>query len=187
MSRSSRGQEQLDWSMRAIQTAQTTGDLKVLAPLWTSHAWLLDDRGRAEEALDAFKEARDLTGRVDTSRLGRLQTDWAYGHGLRMVGKLAEARDLLGETNAIAHSIYIAKPSPRAAETLGRVLWEIGEIDAMEGNKERARERFVSARSKMLEAGATPDAPALVEELDARLEALDAPPPQRRFTTPRRD
>ena len=124
---------------------------------------------------------------MDISRLGRLQTDWAYGHGLRMVGKLAEARDLHEQTNAIAHSIYIAKPSPRAAEYLGRVLWEIGEIDAMEGNKERARERYLAARSKMLEAGAAQGAPALVEKLDARLEALDAPPPERRFTTPRRN
>lgn len=178
---SSQGQEQLDWSMRAIQAAQTTGNLKWQAPLWSSHAWLLDKRGRAEEALDAFKKARDLTGRVDISRLGRLQTDWAYGHGLRMAGQLDESRDLLEETNAILHSVYIGKPSPRAAEYLGRVLWEIGEIDAVEGKKERARERFMAARDKLVEAGAIAGAPRLVRQLDARIEALDAPPPERRF------
>ncbi|MEM8711464.1 MAG: hypothetical protein AAGG01_10965 [Planctomycetota bacterium] len=184
---SSQGQEQLDWSMRAIQAAQTTGNLKWQAPLWSSHAWLLDQRGRAEEALDAFKKARDLTGRVDISRLGRLQTDWAYGHGLRMAGRLDDARDLLEETNAILHSVYIGKPSPRAAEYLGRVLWEIGEIDATEGRKERARERFIAARDKLIEAGAIDGAPRLVKQLDKRIEALDAPPPERRFRdNPRR-
>ncbi|MFT5731808.1 MAG: tetratricopeptide (TPR) repeat protein [Planctomycetota bacterium] len=180
-SESSQGQEQLDWSMRAIQAASTTGNVQWQAPLWSSHAWLLNDRGRAEEALEAFKKARDLTGRADISRLGRIQADWAYGHGLRVSGQLEEARDLLEETNAIAHSIYIGKPSARAAKSLGQVLWEIGEIDAMEGKKERAREHLLAARSKMLEAGPAEGAPALVEELDARLEALDAPVPVRRF------
>ncbi len=177
---SSQGQEQLDWSLRAIQAAQTTGNVKWQAPLWSSHAWLLDYRKRPEEALEAFKKARDLTTRADISRLGRLQTEWAYGHGLRMAGQLDKARDLLEQTNAIAHSIYIGKPSARAAEYLGRVLWEIGEIDATEGNVPRARERFMAAREKLLEAGAAEGAPQLVKRLDVRLDELNGVAPDRR-------
>ena len=172
-SRSSLGQEQLDWSMRAIQAAQTTGNLEWQAPLWTRHAWFLDHRKRHEEALEAFKKARDLTTRVDISRLGRLQTEWAYAHGLRMAGQLEKARDTLEQTNAIAHSIYIGKPSPAAAEYLGRVLWELGEVDATEGRVERARERFVAARQKLLEAGPTEEAPLLARRVEARIEELD--------------
>ena len=172
-SKSSQGQEQLDWSLRAIQAAQTTGNLKWQAPLWSSHAWLLDHRKRHEEALEAFKNARDLTTRVDISRLGRLQTEWAYAHGLRMAGQLDKARDILEQTNAIAHSIYIGKPSPRAAEYLGRVLWELGEVDATEGRMGRARERFVAARQKLLEAGPNDEAPILARRVEARIQELD--------------
>ena len=176
---SSQGQEQLDWSLRAIQAAQTTGNVKWQAPLWSSHAWLLDYRKRPEEALEAFKKARDLTTRADITRLGRLQTEWAYAHGLRMAGQLDKSRDLLEQTNAIAHSIYIGKPSARAAEYLGRVLWELGEIDATEGQVDRARERFTAAREKLLEAGAAEGAPTLVKRLEQRLKQLDGAPVER--------
>ncbi len=176
---SSQGQEQLDWSLRAIQAAQTTGNVKWQAPLWSSHAWLLDYRKRHDEALEAFKQARDLTTRADVSRLGRLQTEWAYGHGLRMAGQLDKARDLLEQTNAIAHSIYIGKPSARAAEYLGRVLWEIGEIDATEGDTSRARERLTAARDKLLEAGAAEGAPELVQRLTVRLDEINGVTPER--------
>ena len=171
---SSQGQEQLDWSQRAIQAAQTTGNAKLQAPLWTSHAWLLDYRKRPDEALEAFKKARELTNRADISRLGRLKTEWAYGHGLRMASQLSKARNLLDQTNAIAHSIYIGRPSARAAEYLGRILWEIGEIDATEGQISRAQEKMLAAREKLLESGASENAPILVTRLNKRLEELEA-------------
>lgn len=179
VSKVSKGHEQLEWMQRAIHAAQTTGNPKWEAPLWSEHAWLLDARKRHQEALEAFEKARDLTARAEVTRLGRLKTEWAYGHGLRMVGRLDEARDLLEQSNAKAHSIYIEKPSPRAAEFLGRVIAEIGEIDASEGRLDRARERFIAAREKMVEAGAIQGAPFVVRELEQRLKDLDKPPPTR--------
>ncbi len=177
------GIDQLDWSQRAIDAARTTGELGWESDLWANHAWMLDKREQYDGALEAFDRSRDLATRAAVSRLRRLQTDWAYGHGLRMVGRLEDARDLLDRTNAIAHSIYVQKPSPRAAEYLGRVLWEIGEIDAAEGSTARARERYVAAREKLVEAGAIEGAPRLVRQLDKRIAALDEPESSRRIPT----
>ncbi|MEM9378674.1 MAG: hypothetical protein AAGB93_01910 [Planctomycetota bacterium] len=169
------GQEQLDWSLRAIQAAQTTGEAKWEAPLWSSHAWLLDDRDRLDDALRAFARARTLTAEADVTPLGRLQTDWSYAHGLRRVGRAEEAREILERANSIAHSIYIARPSARAAEHLGRILWELAEVDVAEGKTERARERYAAARSKLVEAGAQQAAPELLVDLDRRVHELDHP------------
>ena len=169
------GQEQLDWSLRAIQAAQATGEAKWEAPLWSSHAWLLDDRDRLDDALRAFERARSLTAEANVTPLGRLQTDWSYAHGLRRVGRVEEARAILVRANSIAHSIYIARPSPRAAEHLGRILWELAEVDVVEGKIDRAREHYAAARSKLVEAGAQQAAPEVLADLDRRIYELDHP------------
>ena len=171
------GQEQLDWSLRAIQAAQASGESKWEAPLWSSHAWLLDDRGQYDDALRAFSRARELTADADVTPIARLQTDWALAHGLRQVGRLDEARRLLERTNSIAQSIYISNPTPRAAEHLGRILWELAEVEALEGRKEKARELYAAARAKLVEAGAMKAAPEVLRELDTCIERLDRPVP----------
>jgi tetratricopeptide (TPR) repeat protein len=171
------GQEQLDWSLRAIQAAQASGESKWEAPLWSSHAWLLDDRGQYGDALRAFARARELTADADVTPIARMQTDWALAHGLRKVGRLDEARRLLERTNSIAQSIYISNPTPRAAEHLGRILWELAEVEALEGRKEKARELYAAARAKLVEAGAMKAAPEVLRELDECIERLDRPVP----------
>ncbi|MEM9801491.1 MAG: hypothetical protein AAGA20_14280 [Planctomycetota bacterium] len=181
------GEEQLDWSLRAIQAAQDAGEAKWEAQLWASHGWLLDDRGRYPDALRAFERARELELQTGASPITRVKADWAYAHGMRMMGRLDESRALLDRINSVTHSMHVAKPTPRTAEWLGRTLWEIGEIDATEGRDDRARERFLAAREKLVEAGATESAPQLVEEIDDRIRALDAPESLRKIPPRRRD
>ena len=170
--RASDGDEQLEWMRRAIQAAATTGRAEWEAPLWTEYAWLLDTRGKHEDALDAFERARSLAARAEVSRVGRVRTDWEYGHGLRMVGRLDEANELLAETSAKAHAIYLDDRSPRSAEFYGRVVQELGEIAVSRNQFSRARERFTRARELMVEAGALHAAPEVIEALDRKLDAL---------------
>lgn len=178
---SSRGQEQLDWMLRSIEGARTTGDPALEAPLWTEYGVMFDRLDRHAEALDAFDQARRLTAKASLPRLVRERTDWQYAYGLRKMGRLEEARNLLEETNAIVHSNYIERPSPQAAELLGRVLAEIGEIDATTGQLDRARERMLAAREKLLEAGPIQGAQRFVLELEDRMEHLGEPPPARKI------
>lgn len=177
----SRGQEQLDWMLRSIEGARTTGDPALEAPLWTEYGTMFDKLERYADALDAFDKARRLTAQASLPRLVRERTAWQYAHGLRKVGRLEEARNLLEETNAIVHSNYIERPSPQAAELLGRVLAEIGEIDAAMGQTDRARERMQAAREKLLEAGSIQGAQGFVQDLELRMESLGEPPPARKI------
>lgn len=177
----SRGQEQLDWMMRSIEGARTTGDPALEAPLWTEYGVMFDQRERFDEALDAFANARRLTAQASLPRLVRERTDWQYAHGLRMVGRFDDARNLLEETNAIVHSNYIERPSPQSAELLGRVLAEIGEVDAAEGRFDRAKERMLAAREKLLEAGSVQGAQIFAKTLEKRIENLGAPAPIRKI------
>lgn len=183
----SRGQEQLDWSLRAIECAQAFDNPKWEAPLWSSHAWLLDERGQYDDALRAFERARELTAESNVSPFAQLQVDWAYAHGLRRVGRLTEAREILERSQMIVQSIYVAKRTPRAAEWTGRILWELAEVDAAEGHSDRARARFAAAREKLIEAGAAQAAPDLLSELDARIVEFDRHGNGRRIPPPKRN
>lgn len=170
--RAGEGEDQLEWMRRAIQAAATTGRADWEAPLWTEYAWLLDTRGEHGDALEAFARARSLAARAEVSRVGRVRTDWEYGHGLRMVGRLDEARELLAETSAKAHGLYLEDRSPRSAEFYGRVVQELGDIAVSQGRLARARARFTRARALMVEAGALEAAPEVVERIDRKLDAL---------------
>lgn len=182
----SRGQERLEWVGYAVNAAESTGNARWEADLWMLHAMSLEEMGRHDEALTSYRKARDIAARALPDRLDKLKADWAYGHGLRLVGRLDEARDLLVESNAIAKSIYSVKPSPRAAEFLGRVIAELGHIDAAEGRKEKARGHFLSAIEKFKEAGAIQNAPGEIRALEQALEDLDKPASTRRIPPRRR-
>lgn len=183
---SSRGQEQLDWMNRAIQAARTTGNPKWEAPLWTQLARLHDERDEHEPALDAYVQARQLTGQAKVTPLARQRTEVDYGHGLWRIGRLDDARDQLEQANAVIYSNYIRRPSPEAAELLGTVLNELGEVYAALGRKDRARDKFTSAREMLLEAGTLMGAPGRAKKLLQRIEQLDAPEPDRVIPPKRR-
>lgn len=179
------GEDQLDWSLRSIAAAQNADRPAWESDGWSTHGWLLDDRGRHDDALRAFERARELALEAAVTRIRRIRAAWEHAHGLRMVGRYEEARELLSETIGIARSVYFHERSRRAAEHLGRAHWEMAEVMVALGREKRGREHFVAARDKLIEAGAQEAVPALVEELDERIRRLDDPEPERRIP-PRR-
>lgn len=168
----SAGAEQIEWARRGIQAAATTGKAGWEAPLWANLGWLLDTRGLAEEALQAFERSLTLTRRSDATRLGRARAEWAYGHALRKVGRFEDAQRALDELYAVTTGLYVRQRLPEVAEYLGRTLMDLAELDVVAGRHARARERFASARARLIEAGAVDGAPELLREIDQRVALL---------------
>ena len=169
------GEEQLTWNLRAIEAAQGLGEPRWEAALWTNHGWLLEARAEHGDALRSFERARDLLLEATPSPMERLQAEWGVGHGLRLAGRAAEARGVLEQVAVRGRELYATRPEARQAEWLGRAEWELGELDAAEGDTEAAVRRLTSARRRLEEAGAAKAAPDLLRTLDRRLGQLQAP------------
>ncbi|MGD2017289.1 MAG: hypothetical protein PVJ89_04185 [Planctomycetota bacterium] len=166
------GEEQLGWSLRAIEVSQGLGEPRWEGALWTNHGWLLEARGEHGDALRSFERARALAMQGAPSPMDRLKADWNLGRGLRLAGRPAEARAVLEEAAVQGRGLYAARPAPRQAEWLGRVDWELGELAAAEGDLEGAARKLASARRRLEEAGAATAAPELLRRLDQRLAEL---------------
>ena len=166
--------QQIEWARRAIQLAARAGKPTWEAPLWANLGWLLDTRGLHQDALQAFERALVLTREGEPTRLVRARSEWAYAHALLRAGRLNEAQTRLDELEGVLSGMYARQRAPEVAEYLGRTLRDLGELDVLAGRVHRARERFVLARTRFVEAGALEAAPQLLSELDARIARLDA-------------
>ncbi|MEO0662913.1 MAG: hypothetical protein AAFZ87_15355, partial [Planctomycetota bacterium] len=161
------GQERLSWSMRGIQAADTLRSPRLECGLWLTHAGYLDQADRTDEALDAYARARQVAATSDLPRLERWRAEWAYGRGLRRVGRFDEAREVLSEANAVGQTIYVKRPSARAAEFLGLVIGELGNLDADVGNTSGARMRYEAAIQKLGKASGRPGNSARISAIRA--------------------
>jgi len=165
--------ERIDWGMRGIAAARSTGDQLWLAASWTSFAWLLEDEGRYAQSLKAFRSAREFHETAGDEH-GLLVSDWSIAHSLRVAGHLPEARKQIEPTLAWAERRYSKSRTRNDAEWLGRCLLEYAEVALAQGNPKVALERFVSARSRLIEAGIAQAAPASLLELDGRIATASA-------------
>jgi len=143
--------EQLAWSRKGIAAAEQGGLQGWLAVLWNNLGASLEDRGRFADALMAYEEARRYHDLVGDDR-AQLVADWAVGHAQRLLGQLTAARATLEAAHTWALARQAAEPGPKNAEWVGYTLWDLAEIDWLEGASERALVRLKSARLSLLEA-----------------------------------
>lgn len=162
---------QIRWNHKALDVARGMGNPRLVSSLWAQLAWLLDGRGLADEALSAFASARRALEDLDDPHQ-KLVADWSYAHGLRMVGRLGDARVLMTDVAARAERSYVALQRPNDAEWVGHSLRELGELDLAGGNALLALARFDQAREKFMLAGIAESAPESLAELDRRIREV---------------
>jgi len=163
------GAAQLEWARRGITAAAATNEPTWEAAQWSNLGWLLDARGLFEEARQAFERARRLVQGAGVARIVRARTEWAVAHAARRAGALDEAQRALEGLLRDMTDLYTRERTAASAEYLGRVLFDLGLIDLAQGQQGRGRERLQLARARLLEAGASDGAPALMDELEAAL------------------
>jgi len=165
--------ERVDWGMRGIAAAMKHGNARFIAAAWTSFAWLLEDEGRYEQSLKAFRSARDLHEEMRDEH-ALLVCDWSIAHSLRVAGRVAEARTQIEAVLLRAERRYARGRTRNDAEWLGQSLRECAEVALAQGHAAAALDRFVSARSRLIEAGIAQAAPENLRDLDERIAAATA-------------
>lgn len=170
----SEGPDQIEWARRGIETAAAAGKPAWEAPLWENLGWLLAGRGLADDAVDAFAKALALTRQSDSSRFGRARAEWALAHAQLEAGRNADAQDGLDALQPALTGLYAKERTPAVAEYLGRTLLDLARLDLANRLDRRAEERLVSARARLVEAGALEGAPRLIDEVDRYLAEVRA-------------
>lgn len=167
--------DKLRWTRRAIESARDLEDARLEFELWSQLAWLLEERGLAQESLEAFGRARRVAAPLEDDHLD-LVGDWSYGHALRLVGRAGDARVLLENVALRAASAYAARRRPNDAEWVGHAERELAELDLAEGERDRALARLRRARAHLRLAGAEELAPRVLGEVERRIADLEAVP-----------
>jgi tetratricopeptide (TPR) repeat protein len=167
-------QEQLDWSQRGIDAAEAGGLFEWLAQVWGRKGNDLRSEARWEEALVAFRTAKEYYLKADSDRR-YLVTDWEIARALRRSGDLTQARELSESNLAHAKEQQDDKPSPRNLRLEAYCLWEIAELNHRSG--EDSEPLFVRAREMLVVAGfetMKPFGPKELARLDQRLARVTA-------------
>jgi len=171
------GEDRVVWAKRGVETAETSGRSTWSASAWLALAWIFEDLGQNEDALQAFVTARSFAGRTSSDD-AVMQADWALAHGLRMAGDLDRARELAQRTLARATTAYQFSGTDSGIGYPDYAIWvaqcqrELAELDVEEEQLESALERFVEARRYFLLAGLKERAPESLALLERRIDVV---------------
>lgn len=139
------------WNARALALAESSSNpaaRRWTASLRNNMGWRLHDRGRFDEALVMFEQARTDRQKMD-DRAGLLVARWAVARCLRSLGRVSDA---------LAEQFDLLRTHEQAGSADGFVHEEIGECLIALGRLPDARPHFQRA----LELLAPPDAAAHV-------------------------
>jgi tetratricopeptide (TPR) repeat protein len=164
--------EKIDWGLKGIKAAELGGLEGWLGPLWNNLGWNYDEIADYGKALEALKKAREYHYKSDKV-IPRLVADWSVGVQFRKTGQLDSARAVIAKVSSKAESLYADSATAEYAEWVGHASQEMGEIELITGNNNRALEHFKKAKTMLDEAGMPNwDAPGFME-LTKKIEDLE--------------
>jgi tetratricopeptide (TPR) repeat protein len=137
--------QQIEWGLKGIQEAETGNIIGWLGPLWNNLAATYEDQHRYQDALEAYRKAREYHWRYGNEK-NKLIADWAIGHTERLLGNLDSAAQWLRPVLAWCERID-------DVEFTGLTQRELGEIELARGNSQAALDYFQNAAVKLKEAG----------------------------------
>ncbi|MBD3257966.1 hypothetical protein GF377_06000 [candidate division GN15 bacterium] len=136
--------DQLEWSRRGIEAAETGGEERWLGPLWNNMAITYFDQKQYDTALTCFQNAREYHWR-HSGEMGKLYADYHVGMTYRKMGELEKAKQWLRPVLAWAERLG-------DHSAIGQACEDLGEVAIAEGNKaeglamlQRARDEYKAA------------------------------------------
>lgn len=165
--------EQIAWSLKAIDAAEKADDQGWLAVLWNNLGWTYDENDMVEKSLVALINAQKYHY-ADGSAHSRLVADFGVAHALRRNGKLVAAREMLADARERAGERH--RDEPENAERGEWVGWGHkyeGDLLMDEGKPGEALEHYRKARPYLVEAGIENWWPEGLKELDDRIAELE--------------
>ncbi|MBD3401454.1 tetratricopeptide repeat protein [candidate division GN15 bacterium] len=137
--------EQITWSYRGIEAAESAGEEHWLGPLWNNMAITYYDQKNYDSALTCFLKAREYHWR-HSGEIGKLFADYHVGMTYRQLGNYDEAASWLRPVLAWAERLNHHSAIGQACEDLGEVMVAQGKkSDGLQLLK-RAREEYKTAR-----------------------------------------
>jgi tetratricopeptide (TPR) repeat protein len=137
-------EQQIEWGLKGIREAETGNIIGWLGPLWNNLAATYEDQHRYQDALEAYRKAREYHWRYGNEK-NKLIADWAIGHIERLLGNLDTAAQWLRPVLAWCERID-------EIEFTGLTQRELGEIESARGNNRAALDYFQNAAIKLKEA-----------------------------------
>jgi tetratricopeptide (TPR) repeat protein len=137
-------EEQIEWSMRGIDAAESGGVESWLGPLWNNLGATYYDTGKFDLALEAFLRARRYHWQY-SNETAKLYADYHVGMAYRATGQLDKAGQWLRPVLAWAERL-------EDHSAIGQACEELGEIAIATGKKsdglmllKRARDEYKTA------------------------------------------
>lgn len=169
-------EEQIQWALRGIELAESSGEKRWLAVLWNNLGNSYEDAHKPKEALSAWLSARQYHYEVGTW-LNKLIADWAVGRGYRLTLDLPAARQWIELCEDRFQRVHEVEPNETTTEWLGMCHWELGEIALLERDWAGAERELTRARKELVGVGIESWWPEGLGKLDASLEkAREATP-----------
>jgi tetratricopeptide (TPR) repeat protein len=156
--------DQLEWSRRGIEAAETGGEERWLGPLWNNMAITFFDQEQYDSALACFEKARHYHW-MYSGEFGKLFADYHVGMTHRKLGNFDDAKKWLRPVLAWAERLE----DPGA---IGQTLEDLGEIAIAEGDKQEGLEMLTQAKEHYRAAGYHESWPDIWENINKRLEEL---------------
>lgn len=167
-------QEQVRWSLNAIEEAEKAGETGWLGPLWNNLGWTYEERGEYANMLEALLKAREYHYKSGNEHT-QLVADFGVARAYWRNDNNIKAREWLDDAFTRAKKRHEAKPEDtEKGEWVGWGHIYFADILDSEGEKAEALENYKAGRPFLVAAGIENWWPEQLQKLDAKIAELEA-------------
>jgi tetratricopeptide (TPR) repeat protein len=158
-------EEQVEWSRRGIEAAESAGEESWLGPLWNNLAVTFYERQMYDSALECFTKAREYHWR-HSGEIEKLFADYHVGTTYRRLGKLDLAGEWLRPVIAWAERI-------KNHSAMGQAWEDLGEIEIAQGRTSQGIHMLRKARDEYKIEGFDQSWPEIWDNINKRIAELE--------------
>jgi tetratricopeptide (TPR) repeat protein len=158
-------EEQIEWSKRGIEAAESGGVESWLGPLWNNLGATYSDTKQFDSALSAFLKAREYHWQF-SGEAAKLYADYHVGMTYRHLGQFDKAAQWLRPVLAWAERL-------EDHSAIGQACEDLGEVAIGTGNREKGLALLKKARDEYKKAGFDQSWKEVWSNINSRIDQLE--------------